>query len=119
MTQTPGKALAVVGRRSLKGAGALRRLPPGVPDLLHSAQSCHAIVLAWKAGPARGGVGGAGAARGWREAAAAAALGAPVTAGAGRECKGREGVRAGTWGPYAPPLAIWAAAEGRRRCSYC
>ena len=70
---------------NLKAAEAWRRLPPGVSKLLHCAQSCHAIVLARKAGPARGGAGGAGAAWGrWEEeAAAAVALGAPVTAGAG------------------------------------
>ncbi|KAK2088262.1 Amyloid beta precursor like protein 1 [Saguinus oedipus] len=48
------------------GAGAWLRLPPGVPELLHSPRSRHAIVLARKAGPARGGAGGAGAAWGRR-----------------------------------------------------
>ena len=49
-----------------KGAGAWRRLSLGASRLLSCAQSCHAIVLAGKAGPARGGAGGAGAARGRR-----------------------------------------------------
>lgn len=82
-SRTPGWALHGAGRLESRGAGAWRRLPPGVPELLHSARSRHAIVLTRKAGPARGGAGGAGAARGRREEeVAAVALGAPVTAGA-------------------------------------
>lgn len=48
--------------------------------------------------------------------------GAPVTAGAGlgrAGVQGREGARAGTWGPRAPPRAVWAAAGVRRRCRCC
>lgn len=69
----------------------MTQAPTQGSELLHIAQSWHAIVLARKAGPAWGGAGGAGAARGRREEeAAVVALGAPVTAGAG---PGRAGVQ--------------------------
>jgi hypothetical protein len=76
--------------------------------------------------------GGAGAGRGWRRRRSPGAAGGGGGGGGGAgsschrwgqagpgECRGREGARAGTWGPPAPPLAVQAAAGARRRCRCC
>ncbi|KAM6223713.1 LOW QUALITY PROTEIN: amyloid beta precursor like protein 1 [Rhynchocyon petersi] len=100
--------LPVAWRHRLESLGAPAPGPPlGVCRPLHAAQSRDAIVLVGKAGLARGGARGAGAALGRREEeeAVAVALGAPVTAGAGPRragAPGTGGLEGWDMGPASP-----------------
>lgn len=109
---TPG-----VSRGRGPGAGS----HPGVPGC--SAVRKAATLLSWPgrrgrrgaglAAPAQlGGVGGGGGGCG---AGSSCHRWGP----AGRECWRREGSRARTWGPPAPPLEVWARCCGCCHCCCC